>query len=502
MYTLEFKDICMSFAGVEVLHDIGFSAKGGEVLALMGENGAGKSTLLKILNGDYQQTSGIYLIDGQEQHFINPHQAIENGIGLIYQERQIAEEMNVAENVFMGNLPRKGMLVDFGKLYRDTQELIDELELPICPTDKAKDLSVAMQQMVEIMKAYSRNPKVLAFDEPTASLSDKEADVLFALIERLKKQGIIIIYVSHRMKEIFRIADRIVVLKDGGFVSDLIARDTGEEQLVELMVGRPMKSVFSELPKTKAEDEIVLDVCRIKNKKFAGESFQLKKGEVLGFFGLVGAGRTELMRAVFGADPIEEGQIFLNGNEVQIKEPLDAIRLKIAYCSEDRKQEGIIPLRSVRENISLVVVRRLRKGIFINSERERAFAENSIEKFNIKTSSQNKPIIELSGGNQQKALLARWLASDPSVIILDEPTKGIDVGAKEEIYKMIREIVSKGVSVIVISSELPEIIGLSDRMVIMRNYQIVGELDRAEATEERALNMAMLGSRQEEREIG
>lgn len=497
MYTLEFKNICMSFSGVEVLHDISFSARGGEVLALLGENGAGKSTLVKILDGDYQQTSGLYYIDDVEQHFNSPHEAIQNGIGLIYQERQIAEHLNVAENVYMGNLPKKGTFVDFDKLHKNTQKLIVELGLPIRSTDKAKDLSVAMQQMVEIMKAYSRDPKVLIFDEPTASLSDTEAEGLFKLIENLKSKGIIIIYISHRMKEIFRITDRIVVLKDGCFVKEMYTKETNEEQLIELMVGRPIGSVFSELNASNAQDEVVLEVSGLNNKLLKDINFYLKKGEILGFFGLVGAGRTELMRAVFGADPRQEGKICLRGCEIKINEPRDAIRLKVAYCSEDRKSEGIIPMRSVKENISLVVVKKFLKGLLVKNKMESSFVADKIKKFNIKTSSQNKPIIELSGGNQQKALLARWLSLDPDIIILDEPTKGIDVGAKEEIYRMIRDISAKDVSVILISSELPEIIGLSDRIIIMRNYKIVGELNGSDATEERALNLAMLEQRGE-----
>lgn len=466
-HELEFKEISKNFAGVPALQHISFSVSEGEVLALVGENGAGKSTLLKILNGDYQPSEGSYLLDGEERHFVSPNEAISAGIGLIYQERQMFDELSVAENIYVGRLPIK-------------------------PETKVKELSVAMQQMVEIMKVYSRNPRVIAFDEPTACLSDKEAEVLFALIGRLKKKGLIIIYVSHRMNEIFRLADKIVVLKDGCFVAMHDKKDTDENSLVNQMVGRPIGSMFADQMVRERRKETALWVEGLSGKDFSDISFALRKGEILGFFGLVGAGRTELMRAVFGADPITAGTIEVHGIRQNIDSEQKAIRLGIAYCSEDRKNEGIIPLCSVKENMSLVILKKLCSGMFIRGKKEQSFAKENVEKFRVRTSSIDKKIYQLSGGNQQKVLLARWLAMDPEILILDEPTKGIDVGAKSEIYRMIHEVAAQGVAVIVVSSELPEVIGLSDRIYVMRNGRIAGEVDRKEAQEERILRYAML----------
>ena len=495
-HTLEFREICKSFAGVRVLDRVSFSVEGGEVLALVGENGAGKSTLLKILNGDYQQTSGSYLLDGQERHFSSPQEAIAAGIGLIYQERQMFPDLSVAENIFVGNLPIRGGRVDFPALNRMARELIAEFGLPLRPGDKVRDLSVAMQQMVEIMKAYSRRPKVLAFDEPTACLSDKEAQVLFTLIDRLREKGLIVIYVSHRMNEIFRLASKIVVLKDGEFIAEHRAADTDENRLVSEMVGRPVGGMFSGLVRAEPSGEEILRVRGLTGRGFAGVGFSLRRGEILGFFGLVGAGRTEVMLALFGAVPAEAGEIELRGKPCRIRRTRDAIDQKIAYCPEDRKQQGILPLRPVRDNISVVVLRGLCRGPFISSRRENAFARDYVEEFRIKTSSIEKPIYQLSGGNQQKALLARWLSAKPEILILDEPTKGIDVGAKAEIYRMICDVAAQGVAVILVSSELPEIIGLSDRIVVMRNQRVAGELDGRTATEEQVLRYAMLDNRE------
>lgn len=491
-HELEFREISKNFAGVPALQHISFSVSEGEVLALVGENGAGKSTLLKILNGDYQPSEGSYLLDGEERHFLSPNEAIGAGIGLIYQERQMFNELSVAENIYVGRLPEKHGVVDRRQLNRKAAEIIAEFGLPIKPDVKVKELSVAMQQMVEIMKVYSRNPSVIAFDEPTACLSDKEAEVLFELIGRLKKKGLIIIYVSHRMNEIFRLADKIVVLKDGSFVAMHDKEDTDEISLVNQMVGRPVGSMFEAWIERGEKKESALKVDGLSGRDFSDIHFELKKGEILGFFGLVGAGRTELMRAVFGADPIMAGTVEVKGSRQDIDSVEKAIRLGIAYCSEDRKNEGIIPLCSVKENMSLVILKRLCNGMFIKRKQEQNFAEENVDKFRVRTSSIDKKIYQLSGGNQQKVLLARWLAMNPDILILDEPTKGIDVGAKAEIYRMIYEIAAQGVAVIVVSSELPEVIGLSDRIYVMRNGKIAGEVGRQEADEELILRYAML----------
>ena len=491
-HELEFRDISKNFAGVPALQHISFAVSEGEVLALVGENGAGKSTLLKILNGDYQPSEGSYLLDGEERHFLSPNEAINAGIGLIYQERQMFDELSVAENIYVGRLPQKCKVVDYKELNRKAEEIITEFGLPIRPDTKVKELSVAMQQMVEIMKVYSRNPSVIAFDEPTACLSEKEAEVLFELIGRLREKGLIVIYVSHRMNEIFRLADKIVVLKDGSFVAMHDKGDTDEISLVNQMVGRPVGSMFDDQIEREERKEIALRVNNLSGGAFSDISFELKKGEILGFFGLVGAGRTELMRAVFGADPIVSGTVEVKGVRQDINSVKKGISLGIAYCSEDRKNEGIIPLCSVKENMSLVILKRLCRGMFIRGKQEQSFAQENVDKFRVRTSSIDKKIYQLSGGNQQKVLLARWLAMNPEILILDEPTKGIDVGAKLEIYRMINEVAARGVAVIVVSSELPEVIGLSDRIYIMRNGRIAGEVGRKEADEELILRYAML----------
>ena len=492
IHQLEFRNICKNFSGVPALSDISFSAEGGEVLALVGENGAGKSTLLKILNGDYQPSSGHYILDGKEERFLTPFEAIEAGIGLIYQERQMFDELSVAENIFVGRLPLRRGLIDFVKLEEQAKNLIEEFNLPLSPSEKVKNLSVAMQQMVEIMKVYSRGPKVIAFDEPTACLSDKEAEVLFELIEKLRQQGLIVIYVSHRMNEVFRLSNKIVVLKDGKFIACHDTQKTNEVSLVNQMVGRTVESMFGQAEREPAGKETILSVEGISGKKFRDISFELKQGEILGFFGLVGAGRTEVMRAIFGADSIDSGKIKWQGKTQKIDSTETAISLGIAYCSEDRKNQGIIPLSSVKDNISLVILKKLCRRGFIRRKKEERFAVENINKFNIKTSSIQKRIYQLSGGNQQKVLLARWMAMNPKVLILDEPTKGIDVGAKIEICRMIYDIANQGISVIVVSSELPEVIGLSDRIIVMRNEKIAGEISKKDANEEIILQYAML----------
>jgi len=482
----------MEFPGVKALENMSFCVRGGEIVALLGENGAGKSTLLKILNGDYHHTHGQYFIDGEEKNFRSPYEAIQAGVSIIYQERQIVPYLSVAENVFMGKLPKKNGLVDFKRLNKETQKIIDEFKLPLSPTDRVANLSIAHQQMVEIMKAYNRNLKIIAFDEPTASLSEREISVLFDIILKLKKRGIIILYVSHRLKEIFQITDKVVVFKDGKFVAMKNTQDTNEKELIKLMVGRELVDIFNELPRSESFSETALEVSNLTNKHIKNISFKLNCGEILGISGLVGSGRTELVRAIFGADRLISGEIKLCGRKVQIKAPGDAIKLGIALCPEDRKTQGLVLIRTVKENLSMANLKLINKFFFINFRKEKEFSEKCVESFAIKTPSVNQQVIKLSGGNQQKIILARWLASKPKVLILDEPTKGIDVGAKSEIYKLVCDIARKGIGVIVISSELPEIIGLCDRILVMNNGRITGEIDRANATEEKILEYALL----------
>lgn len=492
---IEFRSITKYFPGVKALDNVSFTANGGEVLALMGENGAGKSTLLKILNGDYQQDMGEYLVNGQSCHFNNPREAVAAGIGVIYQERQIMLELSVGENMFLGRLP-SGLLgrIRMDVVHEKAQRVIDEFGLDMKSTDKVKDLSVAYQQMVEIMKAYSReNLKMIAFDEPTASLSGTEIESLFRIIKKLKAEGKVIIYVSHRMAEIRDIADRVAIFKDGCLVGDSPIHEISDKELIRRMVGRDLGDIFSSLDKKKEIGRVILDVRNLESPYLKKTSFVVRAGEIVGFSGLVSAGRTEVVRAVTGADPQTGGEIWLDGKRIQCKTPHDAIKNGIVMVPEDRKLQGIIPRMSVGRNITVGSLDALanRLGI-INSRREKEIGLEGKKNFHIKTPDLDKPIVELSGGNQQKAIVARWLSTDPRILILDEPTKGIDIGAKSEFYNMICDIAKRGIGVILISSELPEVIGLSDRILVMRGKQIVGEIDAADATEEELLTMAMM----------
>ncbi|QUH31754.1 sugar ABC transporter ATP-binding protein [Vallitalea guaymasensis] len=491
---LEFSGITKYFPGVKALDNVSFKANSGEVLAFLGENGAGKSTLLKILNGDFQPTSGKYILNGEAKHFKSPKEAIDEGISIIYQERQIVLDISVAENIFLGQQPiKKNGLIDYKKLYQDAKKIIDEFGLNIDPRAKVRNISIAHQQMVEIMKAYSRDLKVIAFDEPTASLSDSEIEILFEIINKLKKENKIIIYVSHRMKELERIADKVVVFKDGKFV-DLVKRnDVTNNDLITMMVGRDLGDIFNELDRSKSYGDTILEVNKLTTNDVSDVSFSLREGEILGFAGLVGAGRTEVMRAIFGADKVNSGKIMLENKEVNSKSPKQAIKKGIVLCPEDRKLQGILPNLSVGYNISIAVLDNIINKIgFINNKKENVLVKDSINTFNIKTPNATKKIVELSGGNQQKAIVARWLATNPKVLILDEPTKGIDVGAKAEFYKLICDCAKNGMGVILISSELPEVIGLSDRIIVMKDGYITGEVMREEATEEKILAYAML----------
>lgn len=492
MEGLEFRDIVKIFPGVRALDGVSFQARPGEVVAMLGENGAGKSTLLKILNGDYIADGGQYLLDGQECYFKSPIEAINAGISVIYQERQIVPYLTVAENIYMEEIPvGKSHLINTSALNQKAREIIEKFGLDLSPTEQVRNLSVAHQQMVEIMKAYRRKPKVIAFDEPTASLSDTEIDILFEIINQLKKQGIIILYVSHRMKEIFQISDEVVVIKDGRFVKQIPTKKTTESELIKLMVGRDLGDVFHELDRNKQVGEVILKVEGLSNPWIHKVSFELHKGEILGFAGLVGAGRTETMRAIFGADEWKEGSIILERKSVHFKSPRQAIEHGIAMATEDRKDQGIFPIRSIQDNISVACMKAISRGQWINRRAEKDLAVKSIKELGIRTPNENKHIGELSGGNQQKVILARWLAVDPKVLILDEPTKGIDVGAKAEIYQMICSLAKKGIGVIVVSSELPEVLGISDRIIIMHDGRITGEVIPQQSSEEEILSYAM-----------
>ncbi|MBQ8974932.1 MAG: sugar ABC transporter ATP-binding protein [Oscillospiraceae bacterium] len=492
---LEFNGISKSFPGVKALQKISFRAEGGKVLALMGENGAGKSTLLKILSGDLKGDEGTVVLSGQEQHYSSPLDAIKAGISVIYQERQMIPAMSVMENIYAGSLPKnKAGIINYKQLKKNAQEIIDKFGLPIDPLTPVGRLSVAYQQMVEIMKAYSRNPTVIAFDEPTASLTDSEINILFKLIEELKAEGKIIIYVSHRMAEIFKITDDIVVLKDGQSVGSLVTKETNEAELIKKMVGRDIGDTYSSLKRNDKLGEVLLEVKDLTNKKIRNVSFTLRKGEVIGFAGLVGAGRTEVARAIFAADKVDSGEVLLEGKPVKFKSPADAVAAGIALCPEDRKEQGLILYRSIRENTTMPVLKKIRKGAFLDKKLEKDITKDAISKYSIKTDTMEKLTVQLSGGNQQKVILGRWTSDQvtPKVLILDEPTKGIDVGTKAEIYQMVCDFAKQGMGVIFISSELTEVINVADTIYVMHNGHITGNIKREDATEENVLAMAML----------
>lgn len=497
---MEFQNISKYFPGVKALDQVSFQAHSGEVLAFLGENGAGKSTLLKVLNGDYQPTSGKYLLDGVEKHFQSPHEAIEEGISIIYQERQILLELSVAENIYLGRMPvNRFGFIDTRKANEDAAKIIHDFGLPIAPDTKVKDLSIAYQQMVEIMKAYSReNLKVICFDEPTASLSDSEIESLFKIIEKLKAEGKIIIYVSHRMDEIQRITDKVAIFKDGRYVDTVKTGVVPEADMIHMMVGRSLGDIYKDLDRDKTIGDVLLEVKGVSSDYVLENSFVLRKGEVLGFSGLVGAGRTELMRAIIGADAMKTGEVCLEGKKIHNRSPHEAMEHGIVLVPEDRKLQGILANLSISDNINISLLdKNSNRFGFVSRKKEEKVAGDGIRNFKIKTPSPDKKIVELSGGNQQKCIVARWISTNPKVLILDEPTKGIDVGAKSEFYQMICEFAKQGLGVILISSELPEVIGLSDRIIVMKGRKIVGEVSREEATESRLLSLGMIGEVQE-----
>jgi L-arabinose transport system ATP-binding protein len=490
--SLEIKNISKAFPNIQALNDVSLDIRPGEILAFMGENGAGKSTLLKILNGDYQPDSGSILIDGQPVTFPNPSSAHKAGIRVIYQEPEIIPWVDVPENIWVGELPRNMGFVNRGRLTQLVRESLTDYGFEnILPIDlMGNQLSSAQKQLVEIMRALKSGVSVLALDEPTSSLTDEEVTRLFTLVRKLRDEGVAIIYVSHRLNEIRRLCDRIAILRDGKLITAQPLSELTQNDIVRLMVGREISEVFQRsvnpAPKT------VLEVRNLHSAYHRDISFHVSAGEIVGFSGLVGAGRTELGKVIFGAFPRKSGQVILEGKETHIRSPGEAIMKGIGFAPEDRKREGLILIRSVLENASIAILRQLSRFSFIRGALEAKVVTGFIEKLRVMTPSVEQPVGKLSGGNQQKVVLARWLAAKPKVLILDEPTRGIDVGAKAEIYALLDELAKQEIAIILISSELPEILGLSDRIYVMQNGRITGELARAEATEEKVLGLAMV----------
>jgi rhamnose transport system ATP-binding protein len=469
------------------LRDVSLALSPGEVHALLGENGAGKSTVVKILGGIYSPDSGVIKIGGEEVELHSPARAQHLGIAVIHQEPTLFPDLNVAENVFMGRHPRDRFgRVDWKRMYQEVEQLLAELDVPLSVYTPVQGLSVADQQLVEIAKALSLHARVLVMDEPTAALSAHEVEKLFAITRQLREHGVAILFVSHRLEEIFELADRITVLRDGAHVITAPAAQFTSEDLIRYMVGRELTALF---PKSEAEiGDVLLDVRHLtRNGVFQDVSFQLRRGEILGFAGLVGAGRTEVARVIFGIDRADAGEIRIGNELVQISSPKDAMRHGLAYVPEDRRQQGLVMDFSIAANMTLPILQQVSRLGVVNRQRERQIATDYSQQLHVRSAGIDQLVKALSGGNQQKVVLAKWLITNPSILILDEPTRGIDVGAKSEVHRIISDLAAKGLGIILISSELPEVLAMSDRVLVMHEGHLTGMFDRAEANQEKVM---------------
>lgn len=495
---LEMINISKSFPGVKALQNVTFSVARGEVHGLVGENGAGKSTLMKVLSGAYISDSGIIKINGNIVKDINPHLMINLGVAVIYQELMLAPHMTVAENIFLGRMPKNRFgKLDWEKMKKDTVEICKQLELDLDPKAKVKDLNVAKRQMVEIAKAMSKNAKIIVLDEPTAVLGENELQGLFKLVKKLAKTGVSFIYISHRLNEVFEITDRVTIMKDGQVVATDETKNLDTIRLVKGMVGREVKDIYPIRVCNPGDEAIIVEGLNRKNV-LHDINFSVCKGEIVGFAGLAGSGRSEVLRAIVGADPIDTGEIKIFGKKFKPKSPRDAISQGIGLLPEDRKTEGLFLGQSVVFNISIACFDEFRKGNIIDLKEEKETVIDYIKKLNIRPHRHNVQVKNLSGGNQQKVIFAKWLNAKCKVLLIDEPTRGVDVGAKQEIYRLITELVDKGVTVVVVSSELPEVLGLCDRILVMREGQIVANLHRSIASEELIMRYATGQERQED----
>ncbi|MBB3977604.1 ribose transport system ATP-binding protein [Rhizobium azooxidifex] len=489
---VELSGIRKSFGGVRALQGVDFSLRPGEVHALLGENGAGKSTLMRVLGGEYVADAGTVTVSGEQQQFRGPMDALEKGIAIIHQEMALATDLTVAENIFLAKIPS---LISWSDLNRRARELISSLGFAISPSATVGDLSVAHQQVVEIAKALSRNAAVMVFDEPTAVLSARDAERLLDIIATLRERGVGIIYISHRLDEVFRIADRITVMKDGSSVATVERMDVEIDDVIRMMVGRSLKALFGEDVERKAGDEVL----RIENlsdgARIKGASLSIRAGEIVGLGGLVGAGRTELVRMIFGAERALSGKIFLRGREVKIRSPRHAVKAGIGLVPESRKEQGLVLDFPIRVNATMARLSPLVNALgFVRRSKEMSAVEKLATRLRLKAGSLNDPASSLSGGNQQKVVLAKWFHADGDLLIFDEPTRGVDVGAKTEIYSLIKSLAAEGRAVLVISSEHIELFGLCDRILVMREGQLTGSLEPADYTEEKLLRLAMVNS--------
>ncbi len=471
----EMRDISKTFPGVKALDRVGFSIAEGEIRALVGENGAGKSTLMKILNGNYKKDSGSILIDGVEVDITNPQVADAHGITIIFHELNLVDDLSIAENIFAGRLAKRGKLINWKEINEKAKVLLDRISFDVDPRKLVGSLTVAEKQMVEIAKALSRNSRIILMDEPSATLTKKELDALFQIIRDLKQSGIAVIYISHRMEEIFEICETVTVMRDGQIIGTRNVADVSSDELVEMMVGREVNSAYPRRDVQIGEEVLrVENLCRKDRKQ--NVNFSLHKGEVLGIAGLVGAGRTEIMRAIFGVDYVNTLDVYVSGQKVRITDPASAKKHGIAFLTEDRKKEGLTLDFTVKSNVVAANLKSICKGLFTSGKKENELADMYIEKIRVKTPTRNQKVGNLSGGNQQKVVVSKWLNTDPDILIMDEPTRGIDVGAKREIYEIINDLARQGKAIILISSELPEVLGMSDRVLVMKDDAIVAEL--------------------------
>ena len=473
-----------------MLHSVDLTLEAGTVLALMGENGAGKSTMMNILVGIHKRDGGTIRIDGQEVNIESPHDAQKLGIAMIHQELSSVVEMSVAENIYLGREPVKNGFIDYRKMYKDTEELLKNLNINLNPKTKMGKLRVADQQLVEIAKAVSQNARILIMDEPTSSITDREVENLYGIIRDLKMRKTGIIYISHKMEEVYTITDQITVLRDGASIATWNTKEATNDMVVKAMVGRELTEQY---PKRKVEiGDTILELKNFTQEGvFENISFKLRRGEILGLVGLVGAGRTETMQALFGITKPDSGEVYLKGQKVEFKKPVDAIKNGLAYVTEDRKGEGLVLPMSIAHNITLPSMKELSRKIFIKQKEEKDRVGKEITDLKVKTTSPNLAVKNLSGGNQQKVVLAKWMLKNPDVIIFDEPTRGIDVGAKAEIYKLMNEFVAEGKAIIMISSELPEAMGMSDRILVLSNHKMSGELSKNEFNQKSLMKLAM-----------
>lgn len=489
---LELKHITKLYPGVVALNDVSLEVRRGEILALVGENGAGKSTLIKTCSGAITPTQGEIVINGKSFTGMTPQTSEQNGIGVIYQEFNLVGDLSVAENIFLGRAIRKGMVIDLKAMEKESKKILDSLNIKINPKTLVKTLSVGYQQMVEIAKAVSQNAKLLIMDEPSAPLTSAEVEAMFAIVDKLKAGGVSIIYISHRLDEIFRLADRITILRDGQYVTTLNTDETNKDELVKYMVGRQLTEVYPKRDEICVKDEVIFEAVNVSGNGDKNISFKIHRGEVLGLGGLVGAGRTEFAELMFGMRQKTAGKFIFKGKEISPKTPKDAIELGIGLVPEDRKKEGALLGMSIRCNINMPIYQRISKGTVINEKKEEEIAQTYRKEISIKTPTLDQLVKNLSGGNQQKVILAKWLAADSELLIFDEPTRGIDIGAKQEIYTLINHLVEQGKTVLMISSEMEELMGMSDRILILAEGNMTGELNKSEFNQERIMQLASI----------